>query len=131
MFLLLWTKVKGDNVGILLRGTKREDVQRGQVLCKPVRSSPTPTSGEIYVLSRRRWPSHAFLQQLPSQFYFRDGRDRCDPVARRQEDGDAWRQCDHCELINPIAMEEGLRFAVSAKVGRTVSASNLLRSLLN
>jgi translation elongation factor TU len=69
----------GDNVGILLRGTKREDVQRGQVLCKPGSIKPhTHFTGEVYVLvQRRRWPSHAFLQQLPSPVLLPyNGRDR-------------------------------------------------------
>ncbi|KZR99881.1 Elongation factor Tu, partial [Daphnia magna] len=58
----------GENIGALLRGTKREDVERGQVLAKPGSIKPhTKFEGEVYVLvQRRRWPSHAFLQQLPS-----------------------------------------------------------------
>jgi elongation factor Tu len=83
----------GDNVGILLRGTKREDVQRGQVLCKPGSIKPhTHFTGEIYVLSKDEgWPPHAVLQQLPSPVLLPyHGRDRCDRVARRQGNGHAW-----------------------------------------
>jgi elongation factor Tu len=57
----------GDNVGILLRGTKREDVERGQVLCKPGSIKPhTHFTGEVYVLSKDEGGRHAVLQQLPS-----------------------------------------------------------------
>jgi len=83
----------GDNVGILLRGTKREEVERGQVLCKPGSIKPhTHFTGEVYVLSQGRGrPPHAVLQQLPSAVLLpHDGRDGCDRVAGRQGDGDAW-----------------------------------------
>ena len=76
----------GDNVGVLLRGTKREEVERGQVLCKPGSIKPhTHFTAEVYVLSQgRRRPSHAVLQQLPPAVLLpHDGRDRRDRAARR------------------------------------------------
>jgi elongation factor Tu len=101
----------GDNVGILLRGTKRERPARPSAVQARLHQAAHPLHGrDLCLVQRRRWPSHAFLQQLPSQFYFRDGRDRCDRVARRQEmvmPGD--NVSITVKLINPIAMEEGLR----------------------
>jgi elongation factor Tu len=115
----------GDNVGILLRGTKREDVERGQVLCKPGSIKPhTHFTGEIYVLSKDEgWPPHAVLQQLPSAVLLpHDGRDRRDRVARGQGNGHAGDNVSiTVKLINPIAMEEGLRFAIR-EGGKTVGA---------
>ena len=88
----------GDNVGVLLRGTKREEVERGQVLCKPGSIKPhTHFTAEVYVLSQgRRRPSHAVLQQLPSAVLLpHDGRDRRDRAAQGQGNGHAWRQRRH------------------------------------
>ncbi len=88
----------GDNVGILLRGTKREDVQRGQVLCKPGSVKPhTHFTAEIYVLSQgRRRPPHAVFQQLPAAVLLSHDRcDRCGRAAQGQGDGDAGRQRQH------------------------------------
>ena len=85
----------GDNVGVLLRGTKREEVERGQVLCKPGSIKPhTHFTAEVYVLTQgRRRPSHAVLQQLPSAVLLpHDGRDRRDRAAQGQGNGHAWRQ---------------------------------------
>ena len=85
----------GDNVGVLLRGTKREEVQRGQVLAKP--GSITPHT-QLRVRGVRAhegggWPSHAVLQGLPPAVLLpHDGRDRNDRVAGKHRDGDAWRQ---------------------------------------
>ncbi len=88
----------GDNVGILLRGTKREDVQRGQVLCKPGSVKPhTHFTAEIYVLikGRRRTP-HAVLQQLPAAVLLpHDRRDRSCRAAEGQGNGHARRQRQH------------------------------------
>ncbi len=87
----------GDNVGILLRGTKREDVERGQVLCKPGSIKPhTHFTAEVYVLSQGRGrPPHAVLQQLPSAVLLpHDRRDGLDRARGRQGDGDAGRQRD-------------------------------------
>ena len=95
----------GDNVGVLLRGTKREDVERGQVLAKPGSIKPhTHFTGEIYVLSQgRRRPSHAVLQQLSSAVLLpHHGRDRRDRVAEGQGNGHARRQRhDHREADQP------------------------------
>jgi elongation factor Tu len=115
----------GDNVGVLLRGTKREDVERGQVLAKP--GSITPHTQfhrrDLRAVEGRRRSSHAVLQQLPSAVLLpHHGRDGFDRTARRHGDGDAGRQrVDHGALIAPIAMEEGLRFAIR-EGGRTVGA---------
>ena len=85
----------GDNVGVLLRGTKREDVERGQVLCKPGSIKPhTHFTAEVYVLSQGRGrPPHAVLQQLPPAVLLpHDGRDRRDRAAQGQGNGHARRQ---------------------------------------
>ena len=115
----------GDNVGILLRGTKREDVERGQVLCKPGSIKPhTHFTGEIYVLSKDEGGRHTpFFNNYRPQFYFRttdvtgaielpEGKEMVMP-------GD--NVSITVKLINPIAMEEGLRFAIR-EGGRTVGA---------
>ena len=115
----------GDNVGILLRGTKREDVQRGQVLCKPGSIKPhTHFTGEIYVLSKDEGGRHTpFFNNYRPQFYFRttdvtgaielpEGKEMVMP-------GD--NVSITVKLINPIAMEEGLRFAIR-EGGKTVGA---------
>ena len=95
----------GDNVGVLLRGTKREEVERGQVLCKPGSIKPhTHFTAEVYVLSQgRRRPSHAVLQQLPSAVLLpHDGRDRRDRAAEGQGNGHARRQrVDHGQADQP------------------------------
>ena len=88
----------GDNVGILLRGTKREEVQRGQVLCKPASVKPhTHFTAEIYVSQQGRGrPAHAVLQQLPAAVLLpHDRRDRRGRAAQGQGDGDAGRQRLH------------------------------------
>ena len=72
MFRKLLDQGRGDNVGVLLRGTKREDVERGQVLCKPARSRRTPKfMGEVYVLRRKRGRHTPFFNNYRPQFYFR------------------------------------------------------------
>ena len=95
----------GDNVGVLLRGTKREDVERGQVLCKPGSIKPhTHFTAEVYVLTQGRGrPSHAVLQQLPSAVLLpHDRRDRRDRAAQGQGNGDAGRQrVDHRQADQP------------------------------
>jgi len=115
----------GDNVGVLLRGTKREDVERGQVLAKPGSIKPHKHfTGEIYVLSKDEGGRHTpFFNNYRPQFYFRttdvtgaielpEGKEMVMP-------GD--NVSITVKLINPIAMEEGLRFAIR-EGGRTVGA---------
>jgi elongation factor Tu len=115
----------GDNAGCLLRGLKREDVERGQVLAKPGSITPhTEFEADIYVLTKEEGGRHTrFLTGYRPQFYFRttdvtgsitlpDGTDICLP-------GD--RTSIKVELIQPIAMDEGLRFAIR-EGGRTVGA---------
>ncbi|PTD98751.1 EF-Tu/IF-2/RF-3 family GTPase, partial [Pandoraea apista] len=115
----------GDNVGILLRGTKREDVQRGQVLAKPGTIKPhRKFSGEVYILSKDEGGRHTpFFNNYRPQFYFRttdvtgsitlpEGKEMVMP-------GD--NVSISVKLIAPIAMTEGLRFAIR-EGGRTVGA---------
>jgi elongation factor Tu len=115
----------GDNVGALLRGTKREDVERGQVLCKPGSITPhTKFTGEAYILSKDEGGRHTpFFANYRPQFYFRTtdvtgvvtlpaGTEMVMPGDNVNID---------VELIAPIAMSEGLRFAIR-EGGRTVGA---------
>jgi elongation factor Tu len=115
----------GDNVGVLLRGTKREDVERGQVLCKPGSIKPhTKFEAEVYVLSKEEGGRHTpFFNGYRPQFYFRttDVTGACDlPEGTEMVmPGDNVKMT--VSLIAPIAMEEGLRFAIR-EGGRTVGA---------
>jgi elongation factor Tu len=122
---LLDSGMAGDNVGVLLRGTKREDVERGQVLAKPGSITPhTVFEAEIYVLTKEEGGRHtAFFSNYRPQFYFRttdvtgsielpEGKEMVMP-------GDNLTL--KVELISPIAMDEGLRFAIR-EGGRTVGA---------
>jgi elongation factor Tu len=115
----------GDNVGILLRGTKREDVERGQVLCKPGSITPhTQFECEIYVLSKEEGGRHTpFFKGYRPQFYFRTtdvtGAVELPEGVEMVMPGDNIKL--EVELICPIAMEEGLRFAIR-EGGRTVGA---------
>lgn len=122
----------GDNVGLLLRGTKREDVERGQVLCKPGSIKPhTHFSAEVYVLSKDEGGRHTpFFNNYRPQFYFRttdvtgsielpEGKEMVMP-------GD--NVSITVKLIAPIAMEEGLRFAIR-EGGRTVGAGVVAKIL--
>lgn len=115
----------GDNAGILLRGTKKEDVERGQVLAKPGTITPhTKFEAEIYVLTKEEGGRHTpFFSNYRPQFYFRttdvtgsialpSGKEMVMPGDNVQIT---------VELISPIAMEEGLRFAIR-EGGRTVGA---------
>ena len=115
----------GDNVGILLRGTKREDVQRGQVLCKPGSIKPhTHFTGEIYVLSKDEGGRHTpFFNNYRPQFYFRttDVTGSIELPADKEMVMPGDNVSITVKLINPIAMEEGLRFAIR-EGGRTVGA---------
>jgi len=120
----------GDNVGVLLRGTKREDVERGQVLAKPGSITPhTEFEAQVYVLNKEEGGRHKpFFDGYRPQFYFRttdvtgsvhlpEGTEMCMPG-----DNTAMR----VELIAPIAMDEGLRFAIR-EGGRTVGAGRVVK----
>ena len=115
----------GDNVGLLLRGTKREDVERGQVCCKKGSVKPhTKFECEVYVLSKDEGGRHTpFFNNYRPQFYFRttDVTGACDlpEGVEMVMPGDNVKMV--VTLINPIAMEEGLRFAIR-EGGRTVGA---------
>ncbi len=115
----------GDNVGVLLRGTKREDVERGQVLCKPGSIKPhTKFEAEVYVLSKDEGGRHTpFFNGYRPQFYFRttDVTGACDlpEGVEMVMPGDNVKMT--VSLIAPIAMEDGLRFAIR-EGGRTVGA---------
>ena len=122
----------GDNIGALLRGTKKEEVERGQVLCKP--GSITPHSdfeGQVYVLTQSEGGRHKpFFSNYRPQFFFRttditghvelpEGTEMCMP-------GDNTLMT--VQLIHPIAMDEGLRFAIR-EGGRTVGAGRVTKIL--
>jgi elongation factor Tu len=115
----------GDNVGVLLRGTKREEVQRGQVLCKPGSVKPhTHFTAEIYVLSKEEGGRHTpFFNNYRPQFYFRTT--DVTGAVELPKDKEMVMPGDNVsitvKLISPIAMEEGLRFAIR-EGGRTVGA---------
>ncbi len=122
----------GDNIGVLLRGTKKEEVERGQVLAKPGSITPhTNFEAQVYVLTKEEGGRHKpFFSNYRPQFYFRttditgtialpDGVEMCMP-------GD--NTVMTVELINPIAMDEGLRFAIR-EGGRTVGAGRVTNIL--
>ncbi|MDO8544191.1 MAG: elongation factor Tu [Opitutaceae bacterium] len=115
----------GDNVGVLLRGTKREEVERGQVLAKPGSITPhTKFEAEVYVLTKEEGGRHTpFFQGYRPQFYFRttDVTGSCELPSGTEMvmPGDNIKMI--VTLINPIAMEQGLRFAIR-EGGRTVGA---------
>ena len=115
----------GENCGVLLRGTKREDVQRGQVLAKPGSITPhTKFDAEVYVLSKEEGGRHTpFLNGYRPQFYFRTtdvtGAIQLQDGTEMVMPGDNVEM--GVELIHPIAMDKGLRFAIR-EGGRTVGA---------
>jgi elongation factor Tu len=115
----------GDNVGVLLRGTKREDVERGQVLAKPGSITPhTKFECEVYVLSKDEGGRHTpFFNGYRPQFYFRTtdvtGSVELPAGTEMVMPGDNIKMV--VTLINPIAMDQGLRFAVR-EGGKTVGA---------
>jgi elongation factor Tu len=115
----------GDNVGVLLRGTKREEVERGQVLAKPGSITPhTKFSCEVYVLSKDEGGRHTpFFPGYRPQFYFRttDVTGSCELPAGTEMVMPGDNVAMTVQLIAPIAMEEGLRFAIR-EGGRTVGA---------
>lgn len=122
----------GDNVGLLLRGLKREDVERGQVLAKPKSITPhTKFEAEIYILSKDEGGRHTpFFNGYRPQFYFRttDVTGACDlpEGVEMVMPGDNVKMT--VKLINPIAMDEGLRFAIR-EGGRTVGAGVVAKIL--
>src|SRR5579871_1923520 len=115
----------GDNVGVLLRGTKREDVERGQVLCKPGSITPhTEFTAEAYILTKEEGGRHTpFFSNYRPQFYFRTT--DVTGVIKLKEGVEMIMPGDNAELnvelITPIAMEERLRFAIR-EGGRTVGS---------
>ena len=115
----------GDNVGVLLRGTKREDIERGQVLAKPGSITPhTKFECEVYVLKKEEGGRHTpFFKGYRPQFYFRttDVTGACELPADTEMVMPGDNVTMNVELIHPIAMEEGLRFAIR-EGGRTVGA---------
>ncbi|MEE4361879.1 MAG: EF-Tu/IF-2/RF-3 family GTPase, partial [Pseudomonadales bacterium] len=122
----------GENVGVLLRGTKRDDVERGQVLAKPGSITPhTKFEAEVYVLSKEEGGRHTpFFKGYRPQFYFRttDVTGTCElpKDVEMVMPGDNVKL--EVELINPIAMDEGLRFAIR-EGGRTVGAGVVAKIL--
>jgi elongation factor Tu len=122
----------GDNIGVLLRGTKREDIERGQVLAKPGSITPhTEFTAQVYVLSKEEGGRHTpFFNNYRPQFYFRTT-DVTGEVAL-PEGTEMAMPGDNTEmtvkLIQPIAMAEGLRFAIR-EGGRTVGAGRVIKIL--
>ena len=122
----------GDNVGVLLRGTKREDVERGQVLAKPGSITPhTKFEAEVYVLSKEEGGRHTpFFKGYRPQFYFRTtdvtGAVELPEGVEMVMPGDNIKMV--VELISPIAMEDGLRFAIR-EGGKTVGAGVVAKIL--
>ena len=122
----------GDNVGVLLRGTKREEVERGQVLAKPGSITPhTKFTAEVYVLSKEEGGRHTpFFNGYRPQFYFRTtdvtGAVELPAGTEMVMPGDNIGIT--VQLIQPIAMEQGLRFAIR-EGGRTVGAGVVAKIL--
>jgi elongation factor Tu len=122
----------GDNVGVLLRGTKREDVERGQVLCKPGSITPhTKFMAEAYILTKEEGGRHTpFFTNYRPQFYFRTT--DVTGIIHLKEGVEMIMPGDNAELnvelITPIAMEEKLRFAIR-EGGRTVGAGVVAKIL--
>ena len=120
----------GDNIGVLLRGTKKEEVERGQVLCKPGSITPhTNFEAQVYVLTKEEGGRHSpFFNNYRPQFYFRTT-DVTGSVAL-PEGTEMVMPGDNTtmtvELIKPIAMDEGLRFAIR-EGGRTVGAGRVVK----
>ena len=118
----------GDNIGVLLRGTKKDDVERGQVLAKPGSIKPhTKFKGEVYILTKEEGGRHTpFFNGYRPQFYFRTT--DVTGVATLPEGTEMVMPGDNIgldiELIAPIAMEKGVRFAIR-EGGRTVGAGTV------
>jgi elongation factor Tu len=122
----------GDNIGALLRGTKKDDVERGQVLCKPGSITPhTQFEGQVYILTKEEGGRHKpFFNNYRPQFYFRTtdvtGHISLPEGTEMVMPGDNTSMT--VELISPIAMDEGLRFAIR-EGGRTVGAGRVTKIL--
>jgi elongation factor Tu len=122
----------GDNIGVLLRGTKREDIERGQVLAKPGSITPhTEFTAQVYVLSKEEGGRHTpFFNNYRPQFYFRTtdvtGEVSLPEGTEMAMPGDNTEMA--VRLIQPIAMAEGLRFAIR-EGGRTVGAGRVIKIL--
>jgi elongation factor Tu len=122
----------GDNIGVLLRGVKKDDVERGQVLCKPKTITPhTQFQAQVYILSKDEGGRHTpFFNNYRPQFYFRTtdvtGTVQLPEGTEMVMPGDNTEMT--VELIQPIAMEEGLRFAIR-EGGRTVGAGRVTKIL--
>ena len=122
----------GDNIGVLLRGTKREDIERGQVLAKPGSITPhTEFTAQVYVLSKEEGGRHTpFFNNYRPQFYFRTtdvtGEVTLPEGTEMAMPGDNTEMT--VKLIQPIAMTEGLRFAIR-EGGRTVGAGRVIKIL--
>jgi elongation factor Tu len=120
----------GENVGLLLRGTKREDVERGQVVCKPGSITPhTEFSASVYILSKDEGGRHTpFFNNYRPQFYFRTT--DVTGVVTLPSGTEMVMPGDNTDisvvLIQPIAMEEGLKFAIR-EGGRTVGAGRVTK----
>jgi len=129
MFMkLLDEGVAGDNIGVLLRGTEKDDVERGQVLAKPGSITPhTRFTGEVYVLTKDEGGRHTpFFNGYRPQFYLRTT--DVTGVAKLPEGVEMVMPGDNVamevELITPVALEKGLRFAIR-EGGRTVGAGTI------
>ncbi len=122
----------GDNVGVLLRGIARTEIERGQVLCKPGSVTPhTEFMGQVYILTKDEGGRHTpFFDGYRPQFYFRTT--DVTGVAHLPEGTEMVMPGDNVEirgeLINPIAMEDGLRFAIR-EGGRTVGSGRVIKIL--
>ena len=120
----------GDNIGVLLRGTKREDVERGQVLAKPGSITPhTEFEAQVYILGKDEGGRHTpFFNNYRPQFFFRTT--DVTGVVNLPEGTEMVMPGDTTEmtvqLIQPIAIEEGLRFAIR-EGGRTVGAGSVTK----
>jgi elongation factor Tu len=120
----------GDNVGLLLRGIKREDVERGQVVVKPGTTTPhTEFEGSVYILSKDEGGRHTpFFNNYRPQFYFRTT--DVTGVVTLPEGTEMVMPGDNTNisvaLIQPVAMDEGLRFAIR-EGGRTVGAGQVTK----
>jgi elongation factor Tu len=122
----------GDNIGVLLRGTKRDEIERGQVLAKPGSITPhTEFTAQVYVLSKEEGGRHTpFFNNYRPQFYFRTtdvtGEVTLPEGTEMAMPGDNTEM--QVKLIQPIAMAEGLRFAIR-EGGRTVGAGRVIKIL--